>query len=158
MRCPLRVASLLLFLVLALAPRLALAHAVLLETEPSADSVLDVAPDRITFRTVRRGLEPMAAHASLRETRNSRQICLIVLYSWKSARRIFATLSTTSIPHCAPDDHGGIMTIRVKGGRLGSRSPRYGGSWPCRLTHRRETLWRHLHLGPEVWRQARQTR
>ncbi|NMG40628.1 hypothetical protein GRZ55_15385 [Chelativorans sp. ZYF759] len=49
MRCPLRVASLLLFLVLALAPRLALAHAVLLETEPSADSVLDVAPDRITI-------------------------------------------------------------------------------------------------------------
>lgn len=49
MRIPFRIALLLLVLLLALAPRLALAHAVLLETQPAADGVLDAAPDRISI-------------------------------------------------------------------------------------------------------------
>ncbi len=77
---------------------------------------------RLTFRTV------------FRETRNSRQICLIVFCSWKYARRIFAIVSTTRIPHRAPNDLRGIMNISVRGVSFGSRPPRYGVSFPCRFT------------------------
>jgi len=49
-----------------------------------------VAPDRTTFRT------------TFRDTRSSRQIALISLPCTKYARRILATVSTTSIPIQAP--------------------------------------------------------
>jgi hypothetical protein len=48
--------------------------------------VNSVAPDRMTLRTV------------FRDTRSSRQICLIDLPSTKCARLIFAIVSTTNIP------------------------------------------------------------
>ena len=47
-------------------------------------------PVRITLRTVRRGLGPMAAHASLFDSFGSRQIVLIPLPSVKCSRLILA--------------------------------------------------------------------
>src|SRR5437762_6427335 len=49
-----------------------------------------VAPDRITLRT------------TFRDTRSSRQVVFIGLFWAKYARRIFAIVSTTSIPNLAP--------------------------------------------------------
>ncbi|MEL7174160.1 MAG: hypothetical protein AAFN05_14490, partial [Pseudomonadota bacterium] len=49
-----------------------------------------VEPERMTLRTV------------LRDTRNSRQICLIDFPSTKCARLIFAIVSTTNIPRLLP--------------------------------------------------------
>ena len=44
----------------------------------------------------------MTLRTTLRETLSSRQICLIGFCCTKNARRIFATVSTTNIPHEPP--------------------------------------------------------
>ena len=79
-----------------------------------ARSVNSVAPDRSTFRTV------------FRDTRSSRQICLDRLLALnKYARRIFAIVSTTSIPNPAPDDpREHSWTTVSEGVPFGRRSPR----------------------------------
>ena len=78
---------------------------------------------RITLRT------------TFRDTRSSRQITLIG-FSWtKNARRIFALVSTTSIPTSAPMS---LMEANVnppfRGSRLDADHPENGVLIPCRFT------------------------
>jgi len=67
---------------------------------------------------------------TLRDTRNSRQIVLIGLFWAKYARRIFAIVSTTSIPDLAPvsptESHCGPAAPGVP---IGCRSPRKRGPY-----------------------------
>src|SRR5262249_51721587 len=75
-----------------------------------------VAPERITFLT------------TFRDTPRSRQIALIALPCTKNARRIFAIVSTTSIPTSASTNHGSQCGPLYSGVPIGRRSPRKGGS------------------------------
>src|SRR5580704_13994129 len=68
-------------------------------------------PDRITFLT------------TLRDTPNSRQIALIGLPCLKNARRIFAIVSTTSIPTSTSKNHGSRYGPSVPGSRLDADHP-----------------------------------
>lgn len=107
-----------------------------------------VIPVRITLRTVQRGLEPVAAHASLFDGFRSRQIVLIPLPSVKCSRLIFAFASglepmaphwltpTISIPRSASDNlrkHNG-PNPRSVGSLLDADHPRSGVLIPRRST------------------------
>src|SRR6202008_3686558 len=82
-----------------------------------------VACDRITLRT------------TLRDTRNSRQIVLIGLFWAKYARRIFAIVSTTSIPDLAPvSPTEATVDPPSRGSRLDADHPENGVLIPCRFT------------------------
>src|SRR5438477_5511376 len=82
-----------------------------------------VASDRITLRT------------TLRYTRNSRQIVLMGLFWAKYARRIFAIVSTTSIPNLAPvSPTEATVDPPSRGSRLDADHPENGVLIPCRFT------------------------
>jgi hypothetical protein len=85
----------------------------------------------------------MTRRTVFRDTRSSRQICLIGFPSWKYARRIFPIVSTTNIPNLLP------IVPRA------SWSPSKGGvSFPCRFTNKEqdaEIRIRLLHINaPEI--------
>ena len=68
-------------------------------------------------------------------TRNSRQIVLIGLFSAKYARRIFAIVSTTSIPNLAPvSPTEATVDPPSRGSRLDADHPENGVLIPCRST------------------------
>src|SRR5438477_12030850 len=82
-----------------------------------------VASDRITLRT------------TLRDTRNSRQIVLIGFFWAKYARRIFAIVSTTSIPDLAPvSPTEATVDPPSRGSRLDADHPENGVLIPCLFT------------------------
>src|SRR3954453_16526850 len=74
----------------------------------------------MTFRTI------------FRETLNSRQIALIDLPCPKNARRIFAIVSTISIPTSASKNHGSHCGPSARGSRLDADHPEKGVLIPCR--------------------------
>src|SRR5258708_27086578 len=76
----------------------------------------------MTFRTV------------FRETLSSRQIALIDFPCTKNARRIFAIVSTISIPISAPMNHGSHCGPAAPGSRLDADHPENGVLIPCRNT------------------------
>src|SRR5215831_4006234 len=63
-------------------------------------------------------------------------MALIALPCTKNARRIFAIVSTTSIPTSAPTNHGSQCGPLYSGVPIGCRSPRKGGPF-CMPIHRR---------------------
>src|SRR5262249_12378068 len=81
-----------------------------------------VAPERITFLT------------TFRDTPNSRQIALMGLPCLKNARRIFAIVSTTSIPTSASKYHGSQCGPSVPGSRLEADHPERGVLFACLFT------------------------
>jgi predicted ATPase len=81
-----------------------------------------VAADRITFRT------------TFRDTLSSRQIALIDLPCTKNARRIFAIVSTISIPSSASKNHGSHCGPTAPGSRLDADHPENGVLIPRRFT------------------------
>src|SRR5215831_12025973 len=82
-----------------------------------------VARDRITLRT------------TFRDTRSSRQIVLIGLFCAKYARRIFAIVSTTSIPNLAPaSPTEATVDPPSRGSRLDADNPENGVLIPCVFT------------------------
>jgi hypothetical protein len=72
---------------------------------------------------------------TLRDTRNSRQIVLIGLFWAKYARRIFAIVSTTSIPNLAPvSPTEATVDPPSRGSRLDADHPENGVLIPCLFT------------------------
>src|ERR1700730_9595500 len=72
---------------------------------------------------------------TLRDTRSSRQIVLIGLSWAKYARRIFAIVSTTSIPNLAPvSPTEATVDPLSRGSRLDADHPENGVLIPCRFT------------------------
>ena len=92
--------------------------------------------DRITLRT------------TFRDTRNSRQIALIGFFWAKYARRIFAIVSTTSIPNPAPmSPMEATVDPPSRGSRLDADHPENGVLIPCRFTGARGGDSGSLHPG-----------
>src|SRR5262249_39287978 len=71
---------------------------------------------------------------TFRDTPNSRQIALMALPCLKNARRIFAIVSTTSIPTSASKNHGSQCGPSVPGSRLEADHPEKGVLFACRST------------------------
>jgi hypothetical protein len=84
------------------------------KAEITVSYVNEVSPERITFRT------------TFRDSLSSRQIALIDLQSEKYARRIFAIVSTISIPTSASQNHGSQCGPTVPGSRLEADHPENG--------------------------------
>src|SRR5713101_8206676 len=83
----------------------------------------DALPDRITLRT------------TFRDTRNSRQIALIGFFCAKCARRIFAIVSTITIPEPAPmSPMEATVDPPSPGSRLDADHPENGVLIPCLFT------------------------
>src|SRR4026207_179471 len=72
---------------------------------------------------------------TFRDTPSSRQIALIGLPCLKNARRIFAIVSTTSIPTSASKNHGNQCGYSVPGSRLDADHPKKGVLFARRITH-----------------------
>src|SRR3974390_1875822 len=75
---------------------------------------------------------------TLRDTRSSRQIALIDLPCMKNARRIFAIVSTTSIPTSASKNHGSQCGPSVPGSRLNADHPNSGVLFARRFTAKKD--------------------
>jgi hypothetical protein len=71
----------------------------------------------------------------LRDTPRSRQIALIGLPSLKNARRIFAIVSTTSIPTWGFQESWKPSLPSVRGSLLDADHPPWGVLLACRFTH-----------------------
>ncbi len=103
---------------------------------------LDRAPDRTTLRTV------------FRDTRNSRQICLIDFFWMKYARLIFPVVSTINIPNSPPQSFEKASDPKYQGVTFGRRLPQYGGQF-CMPVHKHGSVARidggHLD-GPNLRR------
>ena len=97
-------------------------HSKARSSEAAALLARKVASERITFRT------------TFRETPRSRHIALIGWPCTKYARRIFAIVSTTSIPISAPMKNGSQCGPSVPGSRLDADHPENGVLIPCRNT------------------------
>src|ERR1700685_4064822 len=91
----------------------------------------------MTFRTV------------FRETPSSRQIALIDFPCTKNARRIFAIVSTMSIPISAPMNHGSHCGPSPPGSRLDADHPEKGVLIPRRFTTK---------INAKVMKQLKQSR
>src|SRR5262245_8745815 len=74
----------------------------------------------------------MILRTTFRETFSSRQIALIGLPWTKNARRIFAIVSTISIPTSASMKHGSHCGPYAWGSRLDADHPQKGVLIPCR--------------------------
>src|ERR1700716_400064 len=72
-----------------------------------------------------------------REPLTSRQIALIDFPCTKNARRIFAIVSTISIPISAPMNHGSHCGPSAPGSRLDADHPEKGVLIPRRFTQER---------------------
>src|SRR5208282_1071507 len=83
----------------------------------------------------------MTFRTTFRDTLSSRQIALIDLPCTKNARRIFAIVSTISIPTSASKNHGSHCGPSLPGSRLDADYPENGVLIPCR-----NSFWR--------WRQS----
>src|SRR5271166_2204045 len=68
----------------------------------------------------------MTFRTTFRDSLSSRQIALIDLQSEKYARRIFAIVSTISIPASASQNHGSHCGPSVRGSRLDADHPENG--------------------------------
>ena len=76
----------------------------------------------------------MTFRTTFRDSLSSRQIALIDLQSEKYARRIFAIVSTISIPASASQNHGSQCGPTVPGSRLDADHPENGVPIARRLT------------------------
>src|SRR3954462_5771767 len=76
----------------------------------------------------------MTFRTTFRDTRSSRQIALIDLPCPKNARRIFAIVSTISIPTSAPIIMEASVAPQPPGARLDADRPENGGLIPRRNT------------------------
>src|SRR5450631_3570960 len=76
----------------------------------------------------------MTLRTVFRETLSSRQIALIDFPCTKNARRIFAIVSTISIPISAPMNHGSHCGPAAPGSRLDADHPENGVLIPRRFT------------------------
>src|SRR5450755_4448745 len=76
----------------------------------------------------------MTLRTVFRETLSSRQIALIDFPCTKNARRIFAIVSTISIPISAPMNHGSHCGPAAPGSRLDADHPENGVLIPRRNT------------------------
>src|SRR5258707_13386765 len=76
----------------------------------------------------------MTFRTTFRDTRSSRQIALIDLPCPKNARRIFAIVSTISIPTSAPIIMEASVDARPPGSRLDADHPENGVLIPRRNT------------------------
>src|SRR5262245_48957270 len=65
---------------------------------------------------------------------SSRQIALIDFPCLKNPRRIFAIVSTTSIPTSASKNHGSQCGPSIPGSRLDADHPEKGVLFACRFT------------------------
>src|SRR6267154_2001598 len=79
----------------------------------------------------------MTFRTTFRDTRSSRQIALIDLPCPKNARRIFAIVSTISIPTSAPIIMEASVDPQPPGSRLDADHPENGVLIPRRNTHNR---------------------
>src|SRR5674476_1577105 len=79
----------------------------------------------------------MIFRTTFRETPRLRHIALIGWPWTKSARRIFAIVSTTSIPISAPMKNGSQCRPSVPGSRLDADHPENGVLIPVSYTHLR---------------------
>src|SRR5260370_19440136 len=87
----------------------------------------------------------MTFRTTLRETRKSRQIALIVIFREKYARRILAIVSTISISNSASQAIRRPVWTLIPGVPIGCRSPRKRGPYsmpndrhgPAQLARRR---------------------
>src|SRR3954465_7802852 len=77
----------------------------------------------------------MTFRTTFRDTRSSRQIALIDLPCPKNARRIFAIVSTISIPTSAPIIMEASVDPQPPGSRLDADHPENGVLIPRRNTH-----------------------
>src|SRR5665647_3006854 len=85
----------------------------------------------------------MIFRTTFRETPRLRHIALIGWPCTKYARRIFAIVSTTSIPISAPMKNGSQCGPSVPGSRLEADHPENGVLIPCRNTLKRH--WWEFH-------------
>src|SRR5712691_1917488 len=79
----------------------------------------------------------MTFRTTFRDTPSSRQIALIGLPWTKNARRIFAIVSTISIPTSASMNHGSHCGPSARGSRLDADHPEKGVLIPRRNTQQR---------------------
>src|SRR3954451_3478816 len=82
----------------------------------------------------------MTFRTTFRDTRSSRQIALIDLPCPKNARRIFAIVSTISIPTSAPIIMEASVDPQPPGSRLDADHPENGVLIPRRNTYERKEL------------------
>src|SRR4029077_5039505 len=95
----------------------------------------------------------MTFRTTFRDTRNSRQIALINLPCPKNARRIFAIVSTTSIPTSASIIMEASVDPQPPGSRLDADHPENGDLIPRRNTPAREGA-DQPHMGRRLRREG----
>src|SRR5260370_41320106 len=99
----------------------------------------------------------MTFRTTLRETRKSRQIALIVIFREKYARRLSSPQSASRTR--PPKRSGGLCGPLSPGSRLDADHPENGVLIPCRMTHpsnfkdlRRRTPARESKIAPKQWK------